>query len=59
MVAEGPWHDLRYRPDVEGTVKDRAGKILEGVTKGEDPKDALKDAKKGIKDLLKGFGQSN
>lgn len=59
VVAEGPWHDLRYRPDVEGTVKDKAGKILEGVTKGEDPKDALKDAKKGIKDLLKGFGQSN
>ncbi len=59
VVAEGPWDDLSYRPDIEGTIKEDAGKILEGVTKGDDPKKALKDAKKGIKDLLKGFGKSD
>ena len=47
VIAEGPWHDLTYRPDLAGLVGDVAA----------DPKKAAKDLKKslkGIKDSLKG-----
>lgn len=47
VIAEGPWHDLTYRPDLAGLVGNVA----------TDPKKAVKDLKKslkGIKQNLKG-----
>ncbi|MDJ0946745.1 MAG: AsmA family protein [Kiloniellales bacterium] len=45
VIAEGPWHDITYRPDLAAAV----GEIA------KDPKEALKDVKETGKSLLKGL----
>ena len=49
VIAEGPWHDIKYRPDLAAAV----GGNLEAITK--DPKGALEGAKDAGKSLLKGL----
>lgn len=46
VIVEGPWHDLSYRPDLAGLVKDVA----------KDPTKALEGAKETIKGLEEGTG---
>ncbi len=55
ILAQGPWHDLKYRPDVKDIIKQDGEKILIGVTEG-DAKEKVEDAAKGLKGLLKGLG---
>ncbi len=43
VIIEGPWHDLRYRPDLAGLVGDVA----------KDPAKALEDAKETLRSLSK------
>lgn len=62
IIAEGPWHDISYRPDlgskgkaVKKTVKDAAGGLKSNLTgggDGGDAKDTLKDAGKALKNLF-------
>lgn len=49
VIAEGPWHDINYRPDLEGAL----GGAVQDIAK--DPKKALEDAKDTGKALLKGL----
>ena len=49
VIAEGPWHDIKYRPDLAAAV----GGSLEDIAK--DPKGALEGAKDAGKSLLKGL----
>ena len=48
VIAEGPWHDIKYRPDLAAV-----GGSLGEITK--DPKGALEGAKDAGKSLLKGL----
>lgn len=49
VIAKGPWHDLKYRPDLAGLVGDVA----------TDPKKALKDLKKSFKGAKKSLKGDN
>ncbi len=55
VIVEGPWHDIGYRPDLTGMVKDLVkdpGKALEGV-KGT--VEQLKQGSGGLGGALKGI----
>ena len=68
IIAEGPWHDITYRPDLADLAKEqglkKAGKGLKDAAKGlgsnldggedsgKDLKDNLKDAGKSLKKLF-------
>ena len=49
VIAEGPWHDIEYRPDLAAAV----GGNLEDIAR--DPKGALEGAKDAGKSLLEGL----
>ncbi len=49
VIAEGPWHDIKYRPDLAAAVGGSLGEIT------KDPKGALEGAKDAGKSLLKGL----
>ena len=56
VIIEGPWHDLKYRPDLAGMIGDVAKdptKALEGA------KDTVKKLKEGggVEEVLKGIVQ--
>ena len=72
VIAEGPWHDLKYRPDLEGLVKQGiaggdAKKLLEGLVKPKAPATTgdtgaaapAPKPKDVLKDALKGLFKSN
>ncbi len=46
VIVKGPWHDLKYRPDIAGLAGDVA----------KDPAKALEGAKETIKDATEGLG---
>ena len=54
VIAEGPWHDIEYRPDLESLVgdaaKDPAKKLLKKLDKGGDG--GLPDPEKALKKLF-------
>lgn len=60
VTIEGPWHDLRYRPDLESLVRDVAKdpeKLKESVEETvEGLKEGGGEGVKGILDQLKGEG---
>ncbi len=49
VIAEGPWHDIKYRPDLAAAVGGSLGEIT------KDPKGALEGAKDAGKSLLEGL----
>ncbi len=49
VIAEGPWHDIKYRPDLAAAVGGSLGEIT------KDPKGALEGAKDAGESLLKGL----
>ena len=49
VIAEGPWHDIGYRPDLAAAI----GSSVQDIAK--DPKQAVEDAKDLGKNLLKGL----
>ena len=54
VIIEGPWHDLKYRPDLANLVGDVAKDPKKAL---KDIKETLKGAKGGLSDLLRGAAE--